>query len=465
MRTDRSRRGRRGAGRRADRAHGRRAAAARRGRDRRRPLRGRAGRGGGRALRRGGARGARRSAGASRSCARRTRRGASRSATRRAPRGLRRDPRRLAAGRARAGGRRAASAAGPARCERAHHVEQAAPARATRRRSSCWPRPPTSCSRPAPATAARFHAAALRLLPDAAEQRDRRRADRGAARRRPGRGRGPVRRAGDAARGVADGAAPSGGSRSRSALANSEWWLGRTDDARRRLQVALGELPAEPSADRIRLRLALGLVALAEPATSPTAQAQVQRRARRRPRDRRPGVRGRGAGARRPRACVTTADGPDGAAALEESSAALERLTSEQLATRLPGALDARPRAPRARAVRSRRWPTSSADRQWRRRPGARTSSWSSSSNRCRRWSSSGRLADAVDAAERGARAGAAVRDPARPRLGAQRARVGAAGRGRRRRRPAPRRRGARSSPRRGLPRRRASPAGASARR
>jgi DNA-binding CsgD family transcriptional regulator len=46
------------------------------------------------------------------------------------------------------------------------------------------------------------------------------------------------------------------------AAANAEWGLGRNEDARRRLQVALADLPAAPSPDRIRLRLALALTAL-----------------------------------------------------------------------------------------------------------------------------------------------------------------------------------------------------------
>ena len=45
-------------------------------------------------------------------------------------------------------------------------------------------------------------------------------------------------------------------------LANQEWWLGEDDAARARLQVALSDLPAQPSLDRIRLRLALALTAL-----------------------------------------------------------------------------------------------------------------------------------------------------------------------------------------------------------
>ena len=38
--------------------------------------------------------------------------------------------------------------------------------------------------------------------------------------------------------------------------------MGRTEEARQRLHVALGVLPARPSPDRIRLRLALALTAL-----------------------------------------------------------------------------------------------------------------------------------------------------------------------------------------------------------
>ena len=114
---------------------------------------------------------------------------------------------------------------------------------------------------PAPASAARYYAAALRLLPDQPEERSRRiemqarLADAQAA-------------AGDtlAARATLDEALRTAREGERLALtvgmANQEWWLGGHEDARRRLQVALGELPAQPSADRVRLRLALGLMAL-----------------------------------------------------------------------------------------------------------------------------------------------------------------------------------------------------------
>jgi ATP/maltotriose-dependent transcriptional regulator MalT len=222
------------------------------------------------------------------------------------------------------------SGAGPV--ERAHHVEQAAGpgdeeaidvlAGAARELQS-----------PAPAAAARFHAAALRLLPDSAEHRDRRAlivgllADAQAAAGDPFAARETLLEALRTAPGERRLALTV-------ALANSEWWLGRNDDARRRLQVALGELPAEPSADRIRLRLALGLVALSACELS-EVQAQVS--------DARDDARAIGdpvfevaalaAGAL---ARVTEADGPEAAGALQDLSGALERLTPEQLATRLP---------------------------------------------------------------------------------------------------------------------------------
>ena len=42
-------------------------------------------------------------------------------------------------------------------------------------------------------------------------------------------------------------------------VANAEFWLGRDEEALRRLQVALANLPAEPSADRVRLHHSVGL--------------------------------------------------------------------------------------------------------------------------------------------------------------------------------------------------------------
>ena len=70
-------------------------------------------------------------------------------------------------------------------------------------------------------------------------------------------------------------------------VANTEFWLGRDEDALRRLHVALGDLPAEPSEERVRLHFSLGLNLLHECAFEDGAGAG-ERRARGRPRARRP---------------------------------------------------------------------------------------------------------------------------------------------------------------------------------
>ena len=136
--------------------------------------------------------------------------------------------------------------------ERAHHVEQAA-ARGDEAAIALLGAAARELQSPAPATAARFHAATLRLLPDGATARtavQSRLAEAQAA-------------AGDAA-GARETllaalrtAAPGDRLGLTVAVANSEWWMGDTEAARRRLHVALGALPAQPSPDRIRLRLAL----------------------------------------------------------------------------------------------------------------------------------------------------------------------------------------------------------------
>ena len=144
--------------------------------------------------------------------------------------------------------------AGPVR--RAHHVEQAAApgdeaAIAVLDAAAAELRPL------APGTAAHLLAAVLRLLPDGRRRTEveMRLADARAA-------------AGDAAgsRDTLLAALHTAEPADRLALtvgvANAEWWIGRTDEARRRLHVALGALPAQPSPDRIRLRLALALTAL-----------------------------------------------------------------------------------------------------------------------------------------------------------------------------------------------------------
>ncbi len=208
--------------------------------------------------------------------------------------------------------------------ERAHHVEQAA-VPGDEAAIALLLEAAESLQSPAPATAARFFAAALRLMPE---------------------GRTPVRArladaqmaAGDAAGALATlldalrDAAPEDRLRLVVAVANAEWWLGRTPDARRRLHVALGELPAEPSPDRIRLRLALALTALMscdlDDARDQTADAAADARAIGEP------VFEAAALAAGALARVTAGEGGD---ALELAAAAFGRLTPEQLATRLPG--------------------------------------------------------------------------------------------------------------------------------
>jgi hypothetical protein len=212
--------------------------------------------------------------------------------------------------------------------ERAHHVEQFArpgddEAIALLRAAAEALQPP------APANAARFFAAALRLLPDAARVRTELRsrlADAQAA-------------AGDAAaaRQTLLEALQSAPEDERLALtvalANQEWWLGGHEDARRRLHVALAGLPARPSPDRIRLRLALALTAL---------MAGELADARAHASDARDDARAIGdpvfEAAALVASALASASDADAAAAdrLAESAAALERLTPAQLATRIP---------------------------------------------------------------------------------------------------------------------------------
>ena len=212
--------------------------------------------------------------------------------------------------------------------QRAHHVEHAAgpgdeeaiavlDAAATELRSL------------APATAARLLAAVLRLLPD-------------------GRARTPVEiRLADAQAAAGDAAgsrdtllaalrtaAPGDRLALTVGVANAEWWIGRTDDARRRLHVALAELPAQPSPDRIRLRLALALTALMAAdladARGQAGDARDDARAIGEP------VFEAAALACGALALTEAADLPGAGAAVDEAAAALERLSPAQLATRLP---------------------------------------------------------------------------------------------------------------------------------
>jgi ATP/maltotriose-dependent transcriptional regulator MalT len=175
---------------------------------------------------------------------------------------------------------------------------------------------------PAPATAARFYAAALRLAPESAPAPTRMQS-RGAAARDPEGARQTLLDA-------LETAAPGDRLALIVSLANQEWWLGGHVDALRRLHVALGELPAQPSPDRIRLRLALALTALMA-CDLPEAQAHASDASD----DARAigdpvfEVAGLAAGAL---AYASDAAGDR----IAESAAALDRLTDAQVATRLP---------------------------------------------------------------------------------------------------------------------------------
>ena len=115
----------------------------------------------------------------------------------------------------------------------------------------------------APATASRFCAGVLRLLPAGPGNRERRArmqaalADAQSAAGDPAAARATLL---DALR-IAEGAERFGLT---VAATYADLWLGRPQDARRRLQVVLRDLPAKPSRDRIRLRLSLGMTALFE---------------------------------------------------------------------------------------------------------------------------------------------------------------------------------------------------------
>ena len=110
----------------------------------------------------------------------------------------------------------------------------------------------------APASAAHFYAAALRLLPDGSDRRasmQARLADAQAAGGAPVEARSTLLAA-------LQTATPEDRLGLTVAVANQETLLGEHEEARRRLHVALADLPAEPSPDRVRLRLALALAAL-----------------------------------------------------------------------------------------------------------------------------------------------------------------------------------------------------------
>ena len=185
----------------------------------------------------------------------------------------------------------------------------------------------------APATASRFCASVLRLLPAGPRDRERRArmqaalADAQSAAGDPAAARATLA---EALR-VAEGEQRFGLT---VAATYADLWLGRPQDARRRLQVTLRDLPAEPSRERIRVRLSLGMTALFE-CDLPEAEAQASdalddaRRA------------GEQVLARVVPALATLARVADARALqpgddVQDAANELERLSSAQLATRLP---------------------------------------------------------------------------------------------------------------------------------
>ena len=213
--------------------------------------------------------------------------------------------------------------AGPV--ELAHHIEQAATAGDTEAVALLAGAADTLRAT-TPAAAARFYAAALRLAPADTRGLHWRLADAQQA-------------AGDpaAARDTLLAALEAPGDERLAltvAVANADWALGRNADARQRLQVALADLPAAPSPDRVRLRLALTMTAL---------EARDLREAEGHAADARDdavaiGDRVFEAAARASGTLAVAAQGRGAEAerALAESVAALERLTPAELATRLP---------------------------------------------------------------------------------------------------------------------------------
>ena len=415
----------------------RRAGAARRRRGRRRPVRARP--------RRGGRRARRSAPGAGRAAARRARPADGRAAAvrvpapDRAPCGLRGAPGgwRLGA-HARAAEALRRRGAGPVAL--AHHVEHAAAPgdteaialllRAGEELRATAPATRRASSRPRCGSSRRTGGGAL------------------AARRRPGR-RGRSRRR---ARDAAGGARRRGRRAARADRGGGErrWALGRNDDALRRLQVALAQLPAEPSPDRIRLRLALTMTALEARALADAEGHASDARADAR----------------------AIGDRVFEAAALASGTLALaDRAVTRSARWRSrPAALEPSrpPSSPRAcprcgctparaggSATTRARWPTSSAPRRSPSAPAARTSSSSSPLETAETLIELGRLEEALAAArearERARLAGhpgrlvwalptiAAVHAPhrrpgarARPRGRRPRRRPGPPGRGRR---------------------------------
>ena len=215
---------------------------------------------------------------------------------------------------------------------RAHHVEQSAHT-GDEAAIALLTQAADAARASAPATASRFCAAVLRLLPAGPGDRERRMwmqaalADAQSAAGDPAAARATLL---DALR-VAEGAERLGLT---VAATYADLWLGRLQDARRRLQVELRDLPAEPSRDRIRLRLSLGMTALFEcDLREAEAQASDALDDARRIGDL---VLAGVVPALGTLARVADARAPEVGGGVEDAAGALERLSGEQLATRLP---------------------------------------------------------------------------------------------------------------------------------
>ena len=202
---------------------------------------------------------------------------------------------------------------------------------------------------PAPASATQFLAAALRLLPD--DQRERRGALRVALAEAQSAGGDPegARTTLLAALGEAESIDDKHALTVR--VANAEFWLGRDEEALRRLQVALANLPAEPSADRVRLHHSVGLNLVQScdfaggraHASDALSDAHVL------------GDRVLEAASLGLTAIAAAGDvEPDAVAACDRAREAYRRLDDAEVARRLPGTLDARVGGQLARAVRAR---------------------------------------------------------------------------------------------------------------
>jgi DNA-binding NarL/FixJ family response regulator len=214
---------------------------------------------------------------------------------------------------------------------RAHHVEHAAE-RGDEAALELLSGAAHELQAPAPASSARFHAAALRLLPDGPEHHERRAAIRVAlAEAQSAAGdRAAARLTLEPA--LVDARDPQERHALAVQVANIEGWLGEDERARRRLLVALGDLPAEPSRDRVRLHLAVGLLDQLtgefETARGHAADAAADAGALADP------VLQAAAVVLEAIAAVALGDG---AAEHERAAAAFARLTDAQVTSRLPG--------------------------------------------------------------------------------------------------------------------------------